>query len=277
MTTDDFSPLPDDDVPELDLLASRSVDGDLDHDERARVAGDPVVEARAEQMSSVRQWVGDIDPVSASVTAAAVAAALAAADDALPAVAPVAPVIALRRRRSWNTSLTWLGAAAAAIAVVIGVGSLTDSGADDNFAADTNASSESTPLDAVVTAQDAADGGVSGGAGPEMAPAETIGEMGLPSATDAPMLEPDNSAKVGDERPPLLSSVDDAAAYSTQMPMATPVNTCGPAGSTVVLPSALLGDDPTTAVAVEVVQTAEGDLVAYDLTDCSEVSRTPSP
>ena len=124
-------PLPDDE------LASALVDGLGDDQERARLASDPALAARVEQLRAVRQAVATSTagaPPSAEARERAIAAALAAAAEPaheLPPSSRAAPVELDARR---NRRKAWLpAAAAAAVVAVLGLGAfaaLRDRGAD---------------------------------------------------------------------------------------------------------------------------------------------------
>lgn len=88
------------------FLASAYLDGELSADEWARAAVDPEVMAIVERMQVLAGELADVEPPSTHVRERAIAAAL----DELPALVPV--------RAGRSPVVTWLGLAAAAVAVL---------------------------------------------------------------------------------------------------------------------------------------------------------------
>jgi hypothetical protein len=322
MTDDPRSPLPDSAPDELDLLASRVLDGDVDPAERARAEADPAVSARLAALSRVRAEMRDLPALDPTITADAVAAALAVFDEQHRSAAaaaggagtvvtpPLAPVVPLRRRTGWSNALPWLGAAAAAAALVVGVASIGSrdgddmavspsadnssadtfalpsdgaapeaaSGADDDMTTMTAKDGESetmgdTPVDdSGRIGEDSSDSVVAMSATDAPAATEAPTEAGAPAETAAPT-PPDEEMTVAGGMP----EVTDAAALSRLAETATPLDDapiCAP-DATLLVTDVLYGDDPTSAVVVEVVRDESGDIVAYDVTTCSETARVP--
>ena len=89
------------------LLASAYLDGELSADDWARAAADPEVMAIVEEMRTLAGGLADVEPPSRQVRDRAIDAAL----DELR----VAPAVRVSTRRPLTT---WLGAAAAAVAVL---------------------------------------------------------------------------------------------------------------------------------------------------------------
>lgn len=310
MTDDSRSPHPDSAPDELDLLASRVLDGDVDPTERARAEADPEVASRIAAMARTRAELRELPPLDPTVTARAVAAALGVFDEQHGALtttvtshdaAPLAPVVPLRRR--WSTALPWLGAAAAAAALVVGVASIGNRSGDDL--------ADSRPADSAARTQDDAAGQDESAPEAASAPESTDGDVTTMSAEDG-VAEPSNAddapvedtGRIGDdsadtaapmsgtEAPAATSApsdqemtvagagvvLDDDAALGSFAESATPAegaSVCA-ADATLLTSDAVFGDDPTTAVIVEVVRDAAGDVVAYDLATCSEAARVPA-
>lgn len=322
MTDDTRSPLPDDEPDELDLLASRVLDGDTDPVERARAEADPAVAARLEALARTRAELRDLPPVDPAITARAVAAALAVFDEqraglgaaagtgagtdgnagsTTDTVAPLAPVVPLRRRTGWSNALPWLGAAAAAAALVVGVASIGSRDSDD-FAdspvvgapSDTENSSRDESVPEVALAPESgdvtvmtADDGAGGAPAEGDAPVDSTGRIGdgtSPSESAAPMAGTEAPAATS---PPSSDdelavaggqvTLEDTAALEAFADTTAPiegVSICAP-DAELLTAAALFGDDPATAVVTEVVRDASGDIVAYDVATCSETARVP--
>lgn len=107
----------------FDELASAHLDGTTSPEEAARVAADPALQARVEELRTVRAALQALPPVDAARRDIAIAAALAAfaeieadgvADDSQPARVTALPTAAARRRPSPRV-LRLVGAAAAAV------------------------------------------------------------------------------------------------------------------------------------------------------------------
>lgn len=310
MTDDSRSPLPDDEPDELDLLASRVLDGDTDPVERARAEADPAVAARLAAMAHTRAELRDLPALDPTVTAHAVAAALAVFDEqhsSLTAAAgldtpthvgtdtPIAPVVPLRRRTGWSSAVPWLGAAAAAAALVVGVASMAGRGGDDlavSPAADTQVEARDQAAPEVASAPESgdvtvmtADDGTGGAPAEGDAPIDSTGRVGddAPAETAVPMSG--NEAPAATQAPvdPELSVagdttvLEDTTALEAWADTSTPVegaSICAP-DAELLTTDALFGDDPATAVVVEVVRDGAGDIVAYDIATCSETARVP--
>jgi hypothetical protein len=137
--------LPDPDADDLDALASAHLDGATSAEEAARVAGDPALQARVEELRAVREAVAALPPVDTARREVAIAAALAAfAEDGAAASAspPLAPVTSLatvtaRRRPSPTRVMRVVGAAAAVVLLAALVPLLGKLGGSDDDAAST--------------------------------------------------------------------------------------------------------------------------------------------
>ncbi len=119
-----------DDLPMNAEMASAYLDGELDAADRATAAADPDTMALVDSFAQISTALGEIGPVDGSTRTAAMAAALAEFDAihgapaATPAGAPAsASVTSLQSRRLRRYRLI-TGAAAAAVAVVVGVAAL---------------------------------------------------------------------------------------------------------------------------------------------------------
>jgi hypothetical protein len=308
MTDDSHSPLPDSAPDEFDLLASRVLDGDVEPAERARAEADPAIAARIAAMALLRAELRDLPAIDPAITARAVAAALAVFDEqhgSLAAAAgtttgaetPLAPVVPLRRRTGWSNALPWLGAAAAAAALVVGVASIGSRDGDDfadSPAADTQVEAReqtgpevaSAPESGDVTVMSAEDG-VGGAPAESDEPVDSTGRIGdaadqsadtavpmsgteAPAATQAP---PDQELSVAGD----AAILEDPAALKSFADTTAPVegiSICAP-DAVLLTTDALFGADPATAVVVEVVRDDVGDIVAYDVATCSETARVP--
>lgn len=130
--------------PTFDELASAHLDGATTPAEAARVAADPALQARVEELRRVRAAMAQVPAADPSHRDAAIAAALAAFTDAdADAPAPSAPVSSLAtgsaRRGPSPTVIRVLGAAAAValLALLVPVlGRLAPSGDDDSASFD---------------------------------------------------------------------------------------------------------------------------------------------
>jgi hypothetical protein len=136
------------DLPDpLDELASAHLDGATTPEEAARIAADPALQARVEELREARDAVraAAVAPVDAAQRNAAVAAALAAfheADATHPsATAPVTSLAEVAaRRRTPGLALRVLGAAAVLVLVALLVPLL--AGQDDDAAETADRASE---------------------------------------------------------------------------------------------------------------------------------------
>jgi hypothetical protein len=130
--------------PTFDELASAHLDGATTPAEAARIAADPALQARVEELRRVRAAVAQVPAADPSHRDAAIAAALAAfTDDDTDAADPTAPVSPLAtasaRRGPSPTVIRVLGAAAAValLALLVPVlGRLAPSGDDDSASFD---------------------------------------------------------------------------------------------------------------------------------------------
>ena len=166
------------DLPDpLDELASAHLDGATTPEEAARIAADPALQARVEELRLARDALhGAVTAVDPAQRDAAVAAALAAfheADAPPPQAAGRVTSLAeiAARRRTPGLALRILGAAAVLVLVALLVPLLAGPGDDDAETAD-RASDELQE-----TAGDAADGG--------SAPAQPDGESEAAGGADA--------------------------------------------------------------------------------------------
>jgi hypothetical protein len=125
------------DPHDLDDLASAHLDGATSPEEAARVAADPSVQARVEELRAAREAVSELPPIDPERRDAAIAAALAAFEDdaraasALrgTAVTPLAP-----RRTVSAPARRLLGAAAVIALLALVVPMLLSSTGDDDEA-----------------------------------------------------------------------------------------------------------------------------------------------
>ncbi|MET0902255.1 MAG: hypothetical protein ABWZ52_03355, partial [Acidimicrobiales bacterium] len=109
------------DPHELDDLASAHLDGATTAEEAARVAADPVLRARVEELRAVRDALAQVPPVDAAVRDQAIATALSALDEDDGPVAPVAPVTELTARRRGRSRSVARAVSAAAVVVLLAV------------------------------------------------------------------------------------------------------------------------------------------------------------
>jgi hypothetical protein len=176
----------------LDELASAHLDGATTPDEAARIAGDPALRARVEELraarDALRAAVTPVDPVQRD---AAISAAVTAFHDegATAPAAAAGPVtslaqVAARRRRSSGLVLRVVGAAAVLVLLALLVPLLADRGADDaetadraTGAAEDDALTESAGEDADTAAGNATDNApAEGQAGGDGAPTTSFSE-----------------------------------------------------------------------------------------------------
>lgn len=133
-----------DELPQIALLASAYLDGELDAAEARRAEGDPAVMAEVAQLRALRTGLRDVEPPSDAAREAALTAALGEFDlrHRPSTVVPYRPRPAYGR---------WLGVAAAVAAVgVLGVviSQASLGGGDDDAAEDAVVQSESEPATA---------------------------------------------------------------------------------------------------------------------------------
>jgi hypothetical protein len=172
------------DPHELDDLASAHLDGATTAEEAARVAADPALRARVEQLRAVREALAHVPPVDAGVRDQAIATALSALDEGDRPVAPVAPVteLASRRRGLSRRMVRAIGAAAVVLLVALLVPVLSRGhDQDDNETAspDTTGNEadadEGTASEAEELAPEAAAGGDAAG---DLSARSTLGAFG---------------------------------------------------------------------------------------------------
>jgi len=181
------------DLPDpLDELASAHLDGATTEEEAARIAADPELQARVEELRVARDALQTaVAPVDPARRDAAVAAALAAFHEAdatdRPATARVTSLADVAsRRRSPGLALRVLGAAAVLVLVALLVPLLAGEGGDDAETAD--ASREDADLEE--TAGDAFDDGSEAPAQPESGTAsEAAGGTDAPTTTRAALYD----------------------------------------------------------------------------------------
>lgn len=130
--------------PELDELVTAYLDGEATAAERARVQGDPVLLARAEQLRAVSRMVAEpVDAPDAAMRDDHIAAALAASS-----TSPV--VTAMPTSRSRPDMLRFASVAAVVLAILVAVPLLlSNTGGDDDTAA-----TEATSADDGLAAMD---------------------------------------------------------------------------------------------------------------------------
>jgi hypothetical protein len=198
--------------------------------------------------------------------------------------APLAPVVPLRRGGR-SGALAWLGAAAAAAAVVVGVASLGGRDQDDDFAgapseesivsfalesADEAPTAASDGMTTMGVPDDDASGGTAQGSDDSV---ETTTDVDPAAATFAPGDEPADVTPAGEavilEDARALSRLAESAVSLEVVPVCAP-------DADLLTSNAVFGDDPSRPpLVVEVVREESGDIVAYDLVDCSEAARAP--
>jgi negative regulator of sigma E activity len=194
------------DLPDpLDELASAHLDGATTPEEAARIAADPALQARVEELRVARDALraAAVAPVDAARRNAAVAAALAAFHEAdtshPPASAPVTSLAEVAtRRRTPGLALRVLGAAAVLVLVALLVPLL--AGQDDDAAETADRASEELQ-DSVA---DAADDG--------SAPAQPEGDTGSEAAGGADA--PTTTFGAASDRLGYLGSFDDIDALA---------------------------------------------------------------
>lgn len=160
----------------LDEFASAHLDGATSPEEAARIAADPALQARVEELRAVRTSLQALPAVDPARREAAITAALTAfaeeADGAGAEGAPIAPVTSLAavaaRRRPTPKALKLAGVAAAVLLVAVLVPLLGKLGGSDDAAETAERSTN---------AQD----GAGGAAADQAAPPES--EMGLSTTT----------------------------------------------------------------------------------------------
>jgi hypothetical protein len=140
--------------PHDDEIASAHLDGAATDEERARVHGDPGLQARVAALGAVRDALQEPIPVDPAARDAAIAAALAAfdAEGATPEAASVATVRPIAARRGLSpTALRVVGAAAVLVLLALLVPLLARSGDDDeaSFEAAGDATSDAAGEDQV--------------------------------------------------------------------------------------------------------------------------------
>lgn len=236
-----------------ETLASAYLDGELTDEERRAAETDPAVMAEVEQLRVLRAGLIDVEPPSDRAREAAIGAAMAAfheqtAAAATPAAATDggdATVVPMWRR---FTGPQWLGTAAAALVLVVGVGVIaTQTGGDDDEGFDM----------ATDAADDAADEPADDGG--DLADTGRIAESELADDTfaaesgdDAEMERAEESATAmvadeptdemaGDE----MSDADDAA----EEPAEEPADDAADDGGLELFPPAL--DDPSVHFEVD--------------------------
>ena len=122
-----------------ETLASAYLDGELTDEERLVAEADPAVMAEVEQLRALRAGLTDVEPPSDHAREAAIGAAMAAFHEQIVPAATPEPVV----DRDTETTVVpmwrrfanpqWLGTAAAALVLVVGVGVIaTRTGGDDD-------------------------------------------------------------------------------------------------------------------------------------------------
>ncbi|MGY6500778.1 MAG: hypothetical protein ACXIVQ_07815 [Acidimicrobiales bacterium] len=121
--------------PHDDEIVSAVLDGEATEDERARVMADPTMSARLAELTAVRDLVAEpVVPLDELTSRRLVATALDRADAAAsPEPATAAPQQPATRPW-WQRSAGWVGSAAAAVAVVVGLANLATVGGGDDTA-----------------------------------------------------------------------------------------------------------------------------------------------
>jgi hypothetical protein len=168
---------------DLDDLASAHLDGATTPNEAARVAADPALQARVEELRAVRDAVRDVPPVDPAMRDDAIARALSTLDDDDAPVAGMTPVTELTPRRGLSPRAVRAVSAAAVILLLALLVPLLASvqDQDDDEAASSDSASEAveeggetaadggTALEPEAAAGDDATGGTSApGAVPAM-------------------------------------------------------------------------------------------------------------
>ena len=137
------------DPHELDDLASAHLDGATTAEEAARVAADPALRARVEELRAVRDALAHVPPVDAGVRDQAIATALSALDEDDVPVAPVAPVTELAPRRRGLSRRMVRAVSAAAVVLLLALlvpvlSRVQDQDDDETASSDTRAT---TPME----------------------------------------------------------------------------------------------------------------------------------
>jgi hypothetical protein len=127
------------DPADLDDLASAHLDGHTSPEEAARVAADPELQARVEELRAVRAALHELPPVDPARREAAISAALAAFDEDR---APGEVTVLTPRRRLSPRALGALGAAAAIVVLALLAPRLTDGDGSDDEAASFDATGD---------------------------------------------------------------------------------------------------------------------------------------
>lgn len=123
------------DPHDLDDIASAHLDGATSAEEAARVAADPALQARVEELRAVRDALAEVPPVAPEAREAAVAAALAAFDEGDAPEQPAAPVTPLAPRRGLSPAAARaLSVAAVVLLIALLVPLLASIDSDDETA-----------------------------------------------------------------------------------------------------------------------------------------------
>jgi hypothetical protein len=258
--------------PALDELASAHLDGATSREEAARIAADPALQARVEELRRVRAAMGSPVAIDPARREAAIAAALAAfadtEDDEDSASAPVGPLATLAARRGPSPrAVRVLGAAAAVVLLALLVpllGRLALSADDDS-----EASFESTGAAIEGASPDAQDSGAA-------APTSTTAALG------------DEDLGAFDDLQALAETLSgtDALAFEdgAESEAATPAEgrctaetTEERAGGTTVVDRALatVSGEPVIVVIVRGTVSGPGTLRVYRVADCTLVAELP--
>ena len=216
-----------------DDLVSAVLDGEATRAERARVEGDPALQARLAEFAAVREAVGaPVRPPTEMRRDAAIAAAL----DAAPASAATseAEVVPLPPRRDRREAGRFLAVAAAVLLVLLAAGFLADQMGGGDDAGDAGDDAD-VALD---DAEDEASGG--GDAESGMTAADELALLELPAAEDEAALR-----ALLEEEAGFSPSTDAAATAPTTIPPAEEADD----GRAETEPVA--GDDPACQVRLE--------------------------
>ncbi|HEV8115309.1 MAG TPA: hypothetical protein VGP53_03655, partial [Acidimicrobiales bacterium] len=151
--------------PLLDELASAHLDGTASPEEVARVAGDPALQARVDELRAVRAAVGAIPVVDPRRRDAAITAALAVYDEQpegpkvrTPPVTSLAAVAARRRTAPVARRLVGVAAAIVLLALLVPLVAGLGERSDDDQAAETSTAFDGSDQD--VPDSEQAEGGV---------------------------------------------------------------------------------------------------------------------
>jgi hypothetical protein len=259
--------------PFLDELASAHLDGATTPEEAARVAADPALQARIEELRRIRAAVAAVPPPDPARREAAIRAALAAfADDDTDAGATTAPVpsaTSLSARRGPPTrALRVLGAAAAValLALLVPVlGRLAQSSDDDA------SSFESTGA----AIEDSPDEGLDGA--DSLAPTTTVlldRDLGAFDDLDAlvtALASPAFEANVESSTAELGEGLDTDT--FTACPTTTAGDVRGEARRTATARATVAGD-PVTVVLLRPAG-ERGTLAVYRTADCTLLAQIP--